>query len=261
MAKILKNSERAHDYIRQKIMLGELAEGARVSDVTVAEEMGLSRTPVREAINRLHSEGLLEQIPHAGAFVRKLSRRELGDLFDVRTLLESHAAEQASTRITEEDLVELDWLCNDLHRIVRQFRDSGDATLDAQSNQQFAMDDIKFHMIILRACGNQQVAKIVGDFRIMTSLVGKKRPHPTKTRLNLLATTWLMHSRVLRALRARSPEVASRWMSVHLQQGKEAALAHFDQKQLLDNAKDEFQPSSVQTLLEQMERYQPVELS
>lgn len=260
MAKILKNSEKAHEYIRQKIMLGELSEGARVSDVTVAEEMGLSRTPVREAINRLHSEGLLEQVPHAGAFVRTLSRRELGDLYDVRALMEGHAAERAATRITEQDLAELDRLCKDMYRIVRQFRDSGAATMDDESSQQFAMDDIKFHMIVLRACGNQQVAKIVGEFRIMTSLCGKKRPHPSKSRLYMLATTWLMHSRVLRGLRTRSPQVASRWMSAHLHQGKEAALAHFDQKQVSENAKDEFQPSSVQTLLAQMEGYQPVEL-
>ncbi len=259
MAKILKNSERAHEYIRQKIMLGELSEGTRVSDVTVAEEMGLSRTPVREAINRLHSEGLLEQVPHAGAFVRKLSRRELNDLFDVRALLEGHAAERAAMRITEDDLAELEWLCKDLYRIVRQFRDSGDTALDVESNQQFALDDIKFHMIVLRACGNQQVAKIVGDFRIMTSLCGVKRPHPSKSRLYMLANTWLMHSRVLRGLRARSPHVASRWMSAHLQQGKEAALAHFDQKQVSENIKDEFQPLSVQTLLAQIEHYQPVE--
>ncbi len=259
MATIIKNSERAYDYIRKKIMLGELSEGTRVSDVTVAEEMGLSRTPVREAINRLHSEGLLEQVPHAGAFVRKLSRRELNDLYEVRALLEGYAAEKAASRITEDDLAELEWLCKDLHRIVRQFRDSGDADLDAESNKQFALDDIKFHMIVLRACGNQQVAKIVGDFRIMTSLCGVKRPHPNKSRLYLLATTWLMHSRVLRGLRARSPEAASRWMSAHLMQGKEAALAHFDQKKASENTKDDFQPLSVQTLLAEMEHYQPVE--
>lgn len=257
MLKILKNSDRAHDYIRKKIMLGEFSEGARVSDVTVAEEMGLSRTPVREAINRLHSEGLLEQVPHAGAFVRRLSRRELSDLYDMRALLEGYAAEKAATRITEEDLSELEGLCDTLHRIVRQFRDSGDVTLTAEANQQYALADIKFHMILLRACGNQQVAKVVGDFRLMTSLCGVKRPHPSKSQLHLLSLTWLMHARVLRSLRARSPHAASRWMSAHLQQGKEAALAHFDQKQRSENPRDEFQPLSVQTLLAQIEHYQP----
>ncbi len=72
MATIIKNSERAYYYICKKIMLGELSEGTRFSDVTVAEEMGLSLTPVLEAINRLHSEGLFEQVPHAGGFVMKL---------------------------------------------------------------------------------------------------------------------------------------------------------------------------------------------
>jgi DNA-binding GntR family transcriptional regulator len=236
--------------------MGTLSAGDRVSDFALAAEIGISRTPVREAISQLQSDGLIEQVPHVGAFVRKLSRREMEELYDLRAQLEGYAAEQAATRMTDKDIEEAGHLCDDMHTMIRGTRHKADI-LDDALTERLVKDDIGFHMLILRACGNRQVAKIVSDFHIMTRLCGKPSPDPRMSPLCVLAATWHDHARVFRGLRHRSPEMARRWMTYHILQAKNGALHHFDQLESEAENRDDRYPDSVQTLLAQMERYQP----
>ncbi|SFJ54821.1 DNA-binding transcriptional regulator, GntR family [Halobacillus dabanensis] len=105
-----KNEEIAYGKIKRAIMLKRLVAGQRVTEEWVGKELNMSRTPIRAAFNRLENEGLIELIPHRGAFVCDPSDKELEDVFNLRVVLESYAVELAIHQMTKENFEELDQL-------------------------------------------------------------------------------------------------------------------------------------------------------
>src|SRR5687768_1814024 len=110
--------ERAYRHIRRKLVTGMIG-GERLSEVALAKEIGVSTTPVREAMGRLMSEGLLVKVPGLGSFVRQVGRDELEELYELRQLLESHATFRAATRLTAAQLRELQRFCNQILEVAR----------------------------------------------------------------------------------------------------------------------------------------------
>src|SRR5262245_22064781 len=96
--------ELVYTVVRQGILDGTYAEGTRLGEVELAKALKVSRTPVREALRRLLSDGLIETVPNQGSRVRRWDPAQLGELFSVRALLEANAAALAATRVTEEDV-------------------------------------------------------------------------------------------------------------------------------------------------------------
>src|SRR5687768_11444608 len=90
----------AADLIREAIMDGRLEPGARLKEERLAQDLGISRTPVREALQRLNTEGLVQARPNRGTFVRAYEPAELDELYELRALLEGHAARRAAERLT-----------------------------------------------------------------------------------------------------------------------------------------------------------------
>ena len=103
-------SDRVERALRDRILHGEVAPGARLNEVEIAGELGVSRGPIREALQRLASDGLVELQAHRGAFVRRLGPAEVRDLFEVRMALETTAARLAAQRATDAQLADLDAL-------------------------------------------------------------------------------------------------------------------------------------------------------
>lgn len=99
-----RSGQRAEDYLRRQIIDGYFEPGSRVSDASLSTVLGVGRTSVREAIQRLSTEGLIEMIPNRGAFVAEVSGREVRDLFELREALESFAAGLAAERASLERL-------------------------------------------------------------------------------------------------------------------------------------------------------------
>ncbi|MEM7603659.1 MAG: GntR family transcriptional regulator, partial [Verrucomicrobiota bacterium] len=110
---VVSLSEKAYQHIRSRVFTGELAPGDRLVNRTLADELGTSFIPVREAISRLASEGLVKQVAGAGAFVRSFDRQEVSEIYDVRELIEPFAAAQAARFITDHELAELQTLLKD----------------------------------------------------------------------------------------------------------------------------------------------------
>ena len=103
-------SDRVERALRDRILHGEVAPGERLNEVEIAGELGVSRGPIREALQRLASDGLVELQAHRGAFVRRLGPAEVRDLFEVRMALETTAARLAAQRATDAQLADLDAL-------------------------------------------------------------------------------------------------------------------------------------------------------
>ena len=140
--------------LREGILSGELKPGERLMEVQLAEEMGVSRTPVREAIRKLELEGLVVMIPRKGAYVAGLTLKDVADVFEIRGSLEGLAAGLASERITDEEIEELENLLKELQVAVKE----GD--LDTTIKK-----DADFHQVLFNATRNERLAQMVNNLK------------------------------------------------------------------------------------------------
>lgn len=140
--------------LRQAILRGELEPGERLMEIHLAERLGVSRTPIREAIRKLELEGLVVMIPRRGAVVASITEKDLKDVLEVRRTLEIMAAEVACERITPELLEELEKARGEFQR--QKFSD--DAT-------KLATADMRFHEIIYEATQNARLINILNNLR------------------------------------------------------------------------------------------------
>jgi DNA-binding GntR family transcriptional regulator len=102
-----KAVDKAYQTVRERIVHGVYPAASRITEQEVAAAAGVSRTPVREALRKLHAEGLLEFIPHQGAVVTEWTREDRDDVFELRAMLESYGAARAARRITDAGILEL----------------------------------------------------------------------------------------------------------------------------------------------------------
>ncbi len=140
--------------LRRAILKGELEPGERLMEIALANRLGVSRTPIREAIRKLELEGLVIMIPRKGAEVAKITEKDLKDVLEVRTSLEKLAIELACDRITEEEIVELKDRCKDFVVSLK----SSDLT-------EMAEKDVAFHDVIFRATKNARLIQILNNLR------------------------------------------------------------------------------------------------
>ena len=140
--------------LRQAIITGEFAPGERLMEIALANRLGVSRTPVREAIRKLELEGLVVMIPRKGAEVARITEKDLRDVLEVRCSLEELAAELAAERMDEEGQEKLDQALVEFESAI----ESGD-------NAAIADSDMEFHDIIFDATGNPRLIQIIGNLR------------------------------------------------------------------------------------------------
>ena len=143
-------SERAYQELRHRILDGRLPSGRRLKEVALAKELGLSRTPVRDAVSRLSSEGLLDFRPNLGATVAVWSEDQIALMFRIRAILEPFAAEIAAATIADEEIAKLRELCARMEEASR--RSSGrDLAVLSDANAQFHRIDSQ--LVTVRASG------------------------------------------------------------------------------------------------------------
>lgn len=196
-------ADRAYTALRGGILDGRYGSGERLGEIEVAGELGLSRTPVREALRRLGSEGLVEVQPHRGARVRAWSTQDLDETYELRALLEGLAARRAATRISAEALDELDELATSM-RAAEQ-RTPGDFDELAALNG-------RFHRIIVTAAGSAQLdATLAGLVQLPLVMRTYQRYTPAA-----LARSHAHHRELIDALRAGDGAWAESVMRSHV---------------------------------------------
>ena len=136
--------------LRQAILKGELEPGERLMEIQLADRLGVSRTPIREAIRKLELEGLVLMIPRKGAEVAKISEKSLRDVLEVRRSLEELAIELACQRMTEDDIKELE----EAQEAFRSAIQSADAMTIAETDEHY-------HDIIYNGTGNNRLVQIL----------------------------------------------------------------------------------------------------
>lgn len=138
--------------LRRAILTGQLKPGERLMEVHLASRLGVSRTPIREAIRKLELEGLVIMIPRRGAEVARITEKSLKDVLEVRRALDALSVELACDRITQEDISRLLEACRAFERAVRE----GDASV-------IASEDVALHDIIVEATGNVRLQQLVNN--------------------------------------------------------------------------------------------------
>lgn len=144
--------EIVYEELKRQIMVGEIAPGTRMMEVELADEMGVSRTPVREAIRKLEKEGLVTIEPRRGAYASDISAKEMVDILEVRQDLEGMAAGIAAQKITEEGKEELE-------RLVQVYKES----VEKENIEEIIANDEAFHKYIVSLSGNKTLIKMVSQ--------------------------------------------------------------------------------------------------
>ncbi|MGL5435964.1 MAG: GntR family transcriptional regulator [Lachnospiraceae bacterium] len=140
--------------LRQAILKGELEPGERLMEIQLADRLGVSRTPIREAIRKLELEGLVLMIPRKGAEVAKISEKSLRDVLEVRRSLEELAIELACERMSEEDIEKLEAA----QEVFQEAVEHGDSMTIAETDE-------AYHDIIYNGTGNNRLVQILNNLR------------------------------------------------------------------------------------------------
>ena len=187
--------------LRQAILKGELEPGERLMEIQLAERLGVSRTPIREAIRKLELEGLVLMIPRKGAEVAKISEKSLRDVLELRRSLEELALELACQRMTEEEIDELE----DAQRAFRKAVDSKDVMLMAETDE-------KYHEIIYQGTKNSRLVQILNNLREQMYRYRLEYIKDADKRQILL----IEHDNILKAVRNRKVAEAKAAMREHI---------------------------------------------
>lgn len=203
--------------LRQAILKGELQPGERLMEVQLANKLGVSRTPIREAIRKLELDGLVLMIPRKGAEVADISEKSLLDVLEVRRALEGLAVRNVCDKITEEEIEEL-------KQAQREFRE----TLSCKDVTVFAEADVKFHDIIYRITDNQRLIQLLHSlreqmYRYRVEYLKKQDSHAKLLR---------EHENVIAAIEKRDKEKAEEAVCKHIDSQVEAVLQTIHTKEM-----------------------------
>lgn len=188
--------------IRDDILSGNYIPGEELKEATLGKQLGVSRTPVREALRQLDLEGLVEIAPNRGAKVIGISRKDVEDIYHMRARLEGLAARKAAEQIKEEELAELEEVI-----LLSEFH------VKKPESKQMVRLDGRFHEIMYRASGSRMLEHVLTDF---LHYVKMARSHSVKTEHRAQESV-KEHKRILEAIRQRDGDLAEQLANEHIQ--------------------------------------------
>lgn len=201
--------------LRQAILRGELKPGERLMEIALANRLGVSRTPVREAIRMLELEGLVIMIPRRGAQVAQITEQDLNDVLEVRLGLEELAVRFACERITDEEIKELGLAVKEFEKKMN----NNDLSAQAEA-------DVKFHEIIYGATHNKRLVQIINNIREQMYRYRIEYLKDVESRKTLVKE----HYDICDALKRRDAECAVEKMCIHIRNQQEAILRSLDRE-------------------------------
>jgi DNA-binding GntR family transcriptional regulator len=193
--------QRVHERLREQILSGQLGPGFELAEVALSEQLGVSRGPIREALGRLASEGLVTVRPRRGAVVRSLSKEEFLELYQVREALEMMAVKLAVPRLAADDIEALQGLIQTMAH-------------HAERNEvaEFFEANVAFHGRLLEASGNRKLQEL---YRQLLGQLGRYRLRSLMLRGNLQRSV-AEHAAIVRAAKRGDADRAAHLMSEHI---------------------------------------------
>lgn len=192
---------RVFQSIRDDILKGKYSEKEELREATLGKELGVSRTPVREALRQLELEGLVEIVPNKGAYVTGISQKDVHDIYMIRSMLEGLCVRWAAEHITPEQLEALEEVI-----LLAEYH------VEKGHSAQMTELDGKFHQILYDACESRILEHVLSDFHKYVQLTRRKSVR-TEDRARKSIEE---HREMLEAIRAKDVERAERLANVHI---------------------------------------------
>ena len=215
MAKLNRDTlnQRVYSQLREMILSGALEGGTQIEERQLAEEMGVSRTPLREAIGQLSNEGIIEYRPYRGNYVRTFTAKQVNDLYQVRMALESLAMRLAIPKLSQEHIHKIRLILDDVQRALQNNDMDG-----------YNEADRRFHKAILDISGNETLKEALGRLAAQIQMVRviANQDH------DVVESTARERPRILAALEARDADEAARLMEEHIDGVRRAVVAQLE---------------------------------
>lgn len=195
--------------LRQAILTGEMKPGERLLEIHLANKLGVSRTPIREAIHMLEQEGLVVNVPRKGAQVAQITEKSMSDVLEVRCALEELAVDLACQRITEGQLEELEEACAEFEKVIK-----------TDGLRVIAKADIAIHGIIFKAANNPRLTQLINNlaeqmYRYRFEYIKDETQHEALCREH-----WDIYSSILN----RDRQTAKKLMRAHLENQEKSII-------------------------------------
>lgn len=197
--------------LRSTILEGKLKSGQRLMEVQLAEQLGVSRTPVREAIRKLELEGLVVMLPRKGAYVANISVKDLMDVLEIRASLEGLGASLAAERRNDEDIKNLEELEVEFEEAVR-----------TQNIDMLLKKDIEFHECIFKAANNKKLEKMINTLWEQVQRFRITYVSDSNASLSLIDE----HQSILNAIKEGNIADAKKFAIEHIEKAEQFMLEH-----------------------------------
>ena len=210
--------EEVYDSLKKSILHGKLKAGQRLIEETLAHQIGISRTPVREAFHKLERDDLVTRLPKGGFAVREFTKEDVEEIFGIRSALESYAAYLATSHISPEKISVLEKKIEESERALQNGDDEKVVQLHTE-----------FHDLLYKSCKSKKLTEMINNFR----------DYFYRYRSALLHTkegfTYSLqgHRQMLEAMKKKNARLVERLVRKHLERGKEIAIREIDEGRMV----------------------------
>jgi DNA-binding GntR family transcriptional regulator len=202
----------AYNTIREYILQGRLDENSRLTEDFLSNQLGISKSPVREALNRLEAEGLIHIEPRKGAYLRRFTAVEINELYDIREALEVHVVRTANVTPA---------LLADLRQSLKRQR----TMLKINDKARYIQEDVRFHSLLAQATGNGRLCSVLANIQNQIWLSRRKTYDLSST------TAPDFHDAIVKALEQGSVDGAERAMREHIRTVRQRLLQFMEDQQ------------------------------
>ncbi|OYP36757.1 GntR family transcriptional regulator [Rhodopirellula sp. MGV] len=222
------HAQAAYQHLRDRLIAGEFAPGSRIRYGPIGRELGISATPVREAIGLLANEGFVELVPQLGAVVRSIGAEELVELYEVREAIEPYAASKAAIRSTPTQQQTIARTLKRMRDIAAKVKRRKKPLANVDECLEFEKADLAFHMLVINSGGNQMMVRLSENSNTLTRVFATPRHGYDDA---IMAATCDDHQRVLDAIIAGDSDEAAKAMQRHIRAGLEITLEAIQSQQ------------------------------
>lgn len=220
MEQDLKNypnkTEKVYQIVKNGIVGQNLTPGQRLVERELAQELGVSKTPIREALGRLKKEGLVGGTSYKGFFVAKISAKDMEEIYKLREMLEGLAARETAGKINDKQLKGLRSLIQSLQECI-----------ESKDLETYSSFDLEFHNQLATISGNSRLFEIMQLLRAQTRvLMSSSVMLPGRARASLQE-----HKRIIDAIASRKPSLAEKFAREHIREVQEAVLAPLNREE------------------------------
>ncbi|MCC3145833.1 GntR family transcriptional regulator [Halanaerobium sp. Z-7514] len=204
--------DEVYETVKTKIINHEIKPGERIIDKNLAEQLGVSRSLVRQALTILEKEDLVTSVPRSGFYVKEIKERDVVEIYEIRKILEKAATRKAVAQIPEKDIEKLD-----------EIFENAKKDLDKDKVLQFIKADNQLHKTIINNCGNQRLIKLINSYNTYIAFYRVV----DLSRVERAKEAYFEHLEIFKAVKAKDVEKSVELMANHIENAKNIIIDNF----------------------------------